>query len=244
MGYLSKSGRILENALVIGNLKNMIVALSDSALAFSGLPLPITTVVSEAISIYDKVKEAALMDKAIKFAEDFSTIPINDREKLINDINDDPIYGQGFGEFLLNSFDRFDFNIKAKYLARACKYYHLNYVNREDFIRLKTIIENISMPDVDKWILIKDDLSHERTSFGAFFDIPKDESDPAYNTFLNLGILYREYDFESLITSKEVFSTNIARSVMKTKLTDLGQKVYFIIKDLTPHSNIIYGWKG
>jgi len=244
--YLEKAGDTLEAALIIPDLKNIVVALTDSALAMAGVPIPVGAVVSGFVSIYDKVKEAILLNKAVEFATEFSTIPIVDREDLINRMNDDPIYGHKFGTLLLVSLDRLDFDIKAKYLARACKFYHLNYVNKVGFIRLKTMIENINMGDVEEYILIKDKVGYEDYPADFLFKRPSSQANPTYGSFLNLGIVYQKYDFEkmsqAMLQNDKFTNSGKFSRVIQTEFTTIGRQLYYIINDIEPTTKTVENW--
>jgi len=244
--YLEKLGKKLEDVLILPDTKNIVAAIYDSAVAYFGVPYPIATVVTNLISVYDKIKEGALMEKAVEFAEEFSIMNIDDRQLLIERMNEDPIYGQKFGTFLLVSLERMDFKIKAKYLARACNYYHLNYISKSNFIRLKTIIENINMGDVEEYILV-DTKSMEHDDFPDLsFKRPKREKEPAFIAFLNLGIIFQKYDFDSLKQAfqNDKYNNSISYNrVIKSELTTIGQQLYYMINDIKPSPRIIGYWK-
>jgi hypothetical protein len=217
MKELEEIGSALEAEIVKEDLRGIIGDLSETSIQAIGEGIPGLSMLFKFHKAFLSIKDYFLMDKVLVFLSEMSKMPTDSRKELISKINTDPIYGQKFGAFVLTALDRHDFAEKSVYLARACRLYENNSLNKEQFILIKSMIENLHLVHIKRWM----------DSYGLSF--PND-SDDAYNHFLSNGVIKTEYKFNELLRKKADQEFDINRKVVKTSLTHLGRVLYHIVQ--------------
>jgi len=226
MKELERAGAKFEEDAAQEHLMDITSDLLQITAQSIGETLPGIGVIFKIGKAAHSIRDYATMEKVLAFFYQLSSMDKKKRLSLIKKINEDPIYGQKFGTFLLTAIDRHDFKEKSVYLATACKFYERGDMSKNNFIRIKTMIESNDLMDLEEW------MSPNNYRLGDKNIIPP----LAIQKFLSTGIISQNYNFDAISGSrieKSVRVTNRIRTqdVIKYKLTSLGNLLLSILLD-------------
>jgi hypothetical protein len=228
MKELEQAGSSFEADAAKDDLKDLIGDLASSTIEDIAENLPGFGMIFKVGKTIQSIRDYQTMDKVLTFLNEMSSMSKDKRENLINKINTDPIYGQKFGAFILTAIDRHDFKEKSKILATACKFYERGDMNKDNFIRVKSIIEFNELSDLLKW----KEKSAEYGQYSAIGSVPV----VAKERFVLSGILQVQYNFDKIkqmTESRSVLSSksSITSQVVRHEFTNLGRLMIKIMKD-------------
>lgn len=172
--------------------------------------------------MYSGIQDYFLIKKVSKFLFELSSMSAESRVALIDKINEDPIYGQKFGTFLITALDRHDFENKSVMLARVCKYYESGYLSRTNFVRFKGIIEHMDIEDLVK-------LQYHGYDIVGY---PQSRNDISLYQFQTLGLTSIKTSSE-MINDGSLFTDGRPhdRHAVEVNLTKYGQDFILVIND-------------
>jgi len=218
MNEIQKAGSNLEHDIVNDNLLDIVAEISNPILESIGENIPVVGLFLKGIKAFNSIKDEFLMQKVGVFLNELSTMSQSERENFVNKMNDDPIFGQKAGAFIVTALDRLDFQQKAVYLARASKFFERGDINKNTFIRIKGILEGIELIDIEHWI--------ER---GIGYH-PNKEEDVGFSAFISAGVLERIFDFNHIINPGRGKPHDLRR-VLQIRLSKLGAVFFKILID-------------
>lgn len=213
----------MESDIVSENLKDIIADLSDFTIQHIGQNIPIVSLVFKALKSVNAYRDLILMDKVRAFLGELNSMSKKERKRFVDKINDDPIYGQKAGTFILTALDRHDFKKKSIYLAKACKYYEKEYLTKHDFTRIKTVIERMDLASLDNIASIE---------WGHY---NSNRHDDDYSSFIANGLIKEELDIKEL--GNQIFPSDPYRyhpslaKALKIQVTSLGELVSYVLSD-------------
>lgn len=224
MKDLEQTGAALEADIVHDNLKDVITELLQFTLAQLGESAPIVSTVFKAFKGVSAYRDFQLMNKVTMFLTELNKLSAKERKKLVDKMNDDPIYGQKAGTFILSALDRLDFEQKSVYLAKACKHYNDGLLSKKNLCEVKMVIERLSIYDLEK---LSGDINLKF--------IPN-RHDGSFLSFLNNGLITDTIDFAML---SELISSNTHSKMLDVDnerlsvitFSDLGEIVTAVFKD-------------
>lgn len=220
MGELREIGAALEADLAKENLKEMLAEQTDKLVENITGQVPGLAIVHKIAKAYRSVKDYFLMDKILRFLTDISSMDTQQRKKLVDKVDEDPIYEQKFGTFIITAIDRLDFLDKATYLANISKVYARDEISKSNYVRFKGFIEKIELEDLKKCIYYFED-DH------PYYNFPENYSEPSLFLFQALGILKitnSEKEYKQHYRNRAMGIPNNANpSVQGPKLTELGE---------------------
>jgi len=226
MKELEQSGSALESDIVKENLKEIIFDLSQPIVETIGQAIgeniPGLSIFFKGAKAVSAIRDQDLMNKVISFLNEAEQMDHIKRKKLVDKVNKDPIYGQRFGAFVLVALDRYDFAVKAKYLARALKFYERNDISKITLIRINSAIQQIQLMDLEDWTK---DRNIATTNISSL----------AGENFISNGIFELNYNFQPLTKdhNRDHIGKNYrTNNIVKVKVTSFGYLFFFILKDI------------
>lgn len=232
MKELERVGVALEEDLVADNLTDVVVELSNFSIGQIskeiGTEIPGVSYFVNAVKIFNSIRDLRLMEKVNAFLFDWGKIDKQARTKFTDKMENDPIFGQKAGAFIISALDRFDFSIKAKYLVKLCKSYGEGYFSKETFVILTKAIDILSVFNIQRFLADEE-----------FNLLNIQYSDDQFSEFLNAGVLmydirlrfdnskHRASGIDGFETRPELSSkrTQIARILFNTLNDNTGQIV-------------------
>jgi hypothetical protein len=152
MQDLNRLGQSLEESMASEKLTEMIVDLGDitlEQLAASGESLPIISFVFKSLKTFNSIRDHFFMEKVVKYLTEIAKLSPELREKAMKRISEDSVYGVKFGKKLLNIIDRLDDEIKARYLAKAYRYFAQGQINLEFYLRLGKMLDIMYLANIE-----------------------------------------------------------------------------------------------
>lgn len=226
MKELEQSGAALESDIVKDNLKDIIAELSQPILDTFGKAIgeniPGLSWFFKGMKAYKAVRDQDLMNKVIAFLYEADKMDQRTRKKLVDKVNDDPIYGQKFGAFVLVALDRYDFAQKVQFLVNALKFYERGDISKHTLIRFNAAIKDLHLMDLEQWIN-----DHELPSSNI--------SEVGKQMFMSHGLIQTTFNFQPLTKdhTKDDYGRNYrTQNIMKTKLSDFGNLFFHVLKDM------------
>ena len=194
---LSKAGENLERALVVDNLKEIIVSLSDSIIT-SIIPVaavvPPVNFLCSVIKSVNSYKDDFMIEKTISFLKEIDNNDSDLRRKAIEKFNESNNLGEKFGRFILLSIERVDSNLKASALGKIQKYFDRGKIEVRTFERLCFVVENIFTSDMKR---IMDGKLKEFNKYS-----------PSTKNLISLGLLEEKIKITSSDYLQKNFSLN------------------------------------
>ncbi|WP_342644886.1 hypothetical protein [Mucilaginibacter sp. CSA2-8R] len=226
MNHLIDMATSIEADVAKENLKELIAERADDILEQITGMTPGLSIVAKLGKIYGSVRDYHLIEKCVAFLTNLSSLSYDERKNLVYKINNDPIYGQKFGKFIVLAIDRLEYAEKAVYLARACKFYERADISKDLFIRIKGILEKIELCDLQA--LSYND-KHGYHGFPSRFNFPR------LYQFQSLDLVIFEHtvaDFKAY-ESSYISGNRLGTSrPSEPKLTNLGKIIIHIINDI------------
>lgn len=224
---LDEIGVAFEADIAKEDLKEILAEQTDDLIETITGFVPGLSVFIKLRKAYKSIKDYFLISKIFRFLTDISSMSSVERNTLIGKINEDPIYEQKFGTFLITALDRLDFVDKASYLARICKFYGKGQISKSQLIRFKGFIEKIELEDLKK-------CSYLYEGNGPYYSFPSEFRDPPLFMFQALGIVkitHYEDDFNDFRVLESAGLGRDTTSPQKPTLTDLGEIFIAVIND-------------
>ncbi|WP_163407196.1 hypothetical protein [Flavobacterium ajazii] len=100
-----------------------------------------------------KVSDALFMKKILYFLTQLSDVPADEREKVINEIDDSKKYRIKIGEKLLYILDKCDDHEKAELVGILFKGFLQNQIEYSDFLLCNLVIEKCMINDLEVFVL-------------------------------------------------------------------------------------------
>jgi hypothetical protein len=182
--------------------------------------IPGLSIFNQIKKMFTGVQDSFLIQKVYKFLFELSSMSTESRVSLIDKINDDPVYGQKFGTFLIAALDRHDFVPKSIMLARVCKYYEAEEINRSTFVRFKGIIQQMDIEDLVKL----------KYSYHQIFGYPDKRDDISLYQFQTMGLIQIRSGSE-LIVSGRIELNRVDYNQIQVNLTKFGIVFIKVIND-------------
>jgi hypothetical protein len=227
MNQLTELAASVEADVAKDNLKELIAEKADDVMeSLTGIT-PGLSIVAKLAKIYHSVRDYFLMEKIVAFLTDLSSLKVSERKSLIGKLNDDPIYGQKFGKFIIIAIDRLEYIDKAIYLARACKFYERGDISKELFIKVKGIIEKVELAHLKR-------LGYEEEN--GYCGYPQRFNSEGLYLFQSLDLVVFEHTISDFKEYSQLKTFGMDRDVSQPKnpeLTELGRILIHIIKDLS-----------
>jgi len=214
-------GAVIEDDIKKDDLKMLLDIGEENSDTFRD-NIPGLAVFNQFKKMYTGIQDYFLMKKVSKFLFEISSMSAESRVNLVENINNDPVYGQKFGTFLIAALDRHDFEGKAVYLARVCKYFENGYISKSTMIRFKGLIEQIDLQDLDN-------LKYNGFSGEGF---PSHNNDVALYQFQALGLTRVRSGSELLSSGPLSLDRMVSRrNEVQIDITSFGTKFVQVIND-------------
>lgn len=214
-------GAVIEDDIKKNDLKTLLDIREENSDTFRD-NLPGLAVFNQFKKMYTGIQDYFLMKKVSKFLFEISSMSSESRVNLVDSINNDPVYGQRFGTFLIAALDRHDFEGKAVYLARVCKYFENGYISKSTMIRFKGLIEQIDLQDLDN-------LKYDGFSGEGF---PSHYHDVALYQFQALGLTRVRSGGELLSSGPLSLDRMVSRrNEVQIDITSFGREFVQVIND-------------
>lgn len=226
MNQLDDIATSVEADVAKENLKELIAERVDDILEQITGITPGLSIVAKLGKIYSSVRDYYLIEKCVMFLSNLSSLNYDERKHLIDKINNDPIYGQKFGKFIILAIDRLEYAEKAVFLARACKFYEREDITKDLFIRLKSIIEKVELSDLNG-------LGYDE-QFG-YYGYPSRFNRPGLYQFQSLDLVVFEHtvsDFKNYESLRHLGKFSDVSKPSEPKLTKLGKLLIHITNDI------------
>lgn len=237
MKELESAGSAFESDAAKDNLKDIISDLGSATLESVGENLPGIGVVFKIGKALSSIRDYELMNKALTFLYELSKMSAESREKLIKKINSDPIFGQKFGTFILTAIDRHDFKEKSAFLAVACKFYERGDMSKENFIRIKTMIELNDLIDLKGWVQ-KTMIINGKIAYGIH-----GISSETLQKFIFTGVVRVGYHFDKIKPKdKSGINNTITSEVIRHNLSSVGRLLMNILSDVPLNPEDTRNW--
>ncbi len=130
------------------------------------------------------ISDTILLKKLKQFFEEFNTINIEERRKMVKKLENEPKYNQRVGEHLIELLDRVESGYKPKMVAKIFKAYANVEIDLVMFHRLNRVTEDILSIYVKK---IKDDFQ-DIEDIEDMNSIIQSENNEIAQYFSNIGL--------------------------------------------------------
>jgi hypothetical protein len=111
--------------------------------------IPVFNTISALHKVGMEIRQRLFTKKVIIFLRELSNIPIEEREKFVKKIEQNPKQKQEFGETLLMLIDRADSLQKPAILGRLLKHHILGNISYDDATRLSFIVDRVYISDLN-----------------------------------------------------------------------------------------------
>ena len=96
------------------------------------------------------IRDRNFIKKILRFIQEFETITAEEKESLLNKIDEDEKFQERVGETLILLLDRFDHFAKPKMLAQLLRGFLRGEIDFAEFQRLSTAVDRAFMPDLEQ----------------------------------------------------------------------------------------------
>jgi len=196
MNFLKNAGDKIEKVMTSPE-GEMFLA---SASVLTGIPIPFNP-----MTYWRGVGDADLKRRIDRFVSEIHKMPLSIRQNLVKKANQDLVFGQKFGVYLISVLYKMDFEDKAEYLARLTSLYENGSIDVNQLSVLVTILNSVHLSELQYWVKID--------------AIPQLPSDQGFNHFLSLGLITQHFDLSRL-----EFPTK--NPMNKTKLVQTRKSIY------------------
>lgn len=151
----SQKGNYLTNALKENSIYNIAkdsLELGIDLFLESGIlkDLPVINTISNIVNISGSTRDQILANKILLFIHKLSEISIEEREKMLNRLNEDDKYAGRVGSSLIETLDRLETEKKPELAAKCFIAFSKEKITYEELRRLLVVIERIPTFDLDK----------------------------------------------------------------------------------------------
>ena len=110
--------------------------------------IPLVGTMVSLFKLGNTLKDRHTFKKLAVFFDRLSEIPIEDREKFVNELNDSDEYNESISEKVLLLIERLDETKKAEIIGNIFKLYVLNVITKDTFLKLAGFIERGILRDL------------------------------------------------------------------------------------------------
>lgn len=118
--------------------------------------IPIVRTIKGAIKTASNIQDRLFLNKIVSFLFHLKDVDINQRQKMISDIDSSKKYKIQVGEKLLYIIDKCDDHTKSSIVSLIFKAYIEEKISYPDFLRTVYTINNISFEDLQSLVQIPD----------------------------------------------------------------------------------------
>jgi len=152
------------------------IEISVDCLLNDGLlkDIPLVNTIHSISDICNTISDKLLFTKINKFLFELDIIPMVERIKLFEKLEQEPKLRQKISIYLLELFDKIDDENKAKMIFKVFQAYNDEIIDYEMFYRLNKVIKDISSIDISKVRNIKNEFnskSSEKDLLNSFENI-------------------------------------------------------------------------
>jgi len=192
MNELNKLSNSFEETLKDSNLQNVAIGLTETltdSILKDGLlkDIPIVSTIVGLGKTSMKITDLIFLKKVISFLVGLKNISIEERKKMIDEIDSSQKFRIKVGEKLLYIIDKCDDHENAQYISQLFAGYIKGEIDYPDFLRASKVIERMYIGDLIKFI--KDDRTvlppteigdYEGTGLYTTYSEPIKVTDPEY----------------------------------------------------------------
>lgn len=204
----------------LGNLGIDIAEIAIDSVLKDGLlkELPIIGTLTNLSKLGANIHDKLFLKKVLSFLNGLKDVSVENRKKMINDINESKKYRIKVGEKLLYIIDSCEDYEISELVSRVFKYYLENQISYEEFLKTSSVIKDMNKSDFD-WF-VKDKQSH-------YFDL-NNVGDLMHTGLFELYyeqvdvVVEEETDRKTLLEGGKKYNTNVDGG-MSVHLTRAGE---------------------